>query len=319
MNITLRQLSYFIALSEARNFGRAAEAMHVSQPALSVQIRELEATLGTQLVERKPRDIVLTPAGHDLLRHARRVMEEMRALKDSARWQSGLGGRLSLGVIPTVAPYLLPVALPMLRAQNLTLELGIREALTDRLLGDLAEGRLDAALVALPAGRDDLLERPLFEDRFLLAGSAAQVAALGARAEGIRPTALDPDRLLLLEEGHCLSDQALEVCAMKRAATRVDLGASSLATLCGLVAEGFGLTFLPEIALRSELSACPGLAVHRFAAPEPARQLGLVRRRLSRDDGWFSGLAALLAEAGAGLAGHARAAVPPEGIGQAPA
>ncbi|TCP41019.1 LysR substrate-binding domain-containing protein [Rhodovulum marinum] len=314
MNITLRQLSYFIALAEARNFGRAAETMHVSQPALSVQIRELEATLGAQLVERKPRDVVLTPAGHDLLRHARRVMEEMRALKDSARWQSGLGGRLSLGVIPTVAPYLLPVALPMLRAQNLSLDLGIREALTDRLLVDLAEGRLDAALVALPTGRVDLVERDLFEDRFLLAGSAAQIGALGAGAEGIRPAALDPDRLLLLEEGHCLSDQALEVCAMKRDATRVDLGASSLATLCGLVAEGFGLTFLPEIALQSEQSASPGLTVRRFGAPEPARRLGLVRRRLSRDDGWFTGLAELLAEAGDRLTAHARARIPVEGL-----
>lgn len=314
MNITLRQLSYFIALAEARNFGRAAEAMHVSQPALSVQIRDLEAALGTQLVERKPRDIILTPAGHDLLRHARRVMDEMRALKDAARWQSGLGGRLSLGVIPTVAPYLLPVALPMLRAQNLTLDLRIREATTDRLLADLAEGRLDAALVALPTGRAELVEEPLIEDRFLLAGSAAQIAALGPGAEGIRPTALDPDRLLLLEEGHCLSDQALEVCAMKRDATRVDLGASSLATLCGLVAEGFGLTFLPEIAVQTELAASPGLAVHRFAAPEPARRLGLVRRRLSRDDGWFTGLAALLAEAGGRLTGRARARVPVRGL-----
>ncbi|MGC9419203.1 MAG: LysR substrate-binding domain-containing protein [Rhodovulum sp.] len=314
MNITLRQLSYFIALAEARNFGRAAETMHVSQPALSVQIRELEAMLGVQLVERKPRDVVLTPAGHDLLRHARRVMEEMRALKDSARWQSGLGGRLSLGVIPTVAPYLLPVALPMLRAQNLSLDLGIREALTDRLLVDLADGRLDAALVAVPTGRVDLVERDLFEDRFLLAGSAAQIAALGAGAEGIRPAALDPDRLLLLEEGHCLSDQALEVCAMKRDATRVDLGASSLATLCGLVAEGFGLTFLPEIALQSEQSASPGLTVRRFGPPEPARRLGLVRRRLSRDDGWFTGLVELLAEAGDQLTAHARARIPVEGL-----
>ncbi|MBL3569363.1 LysR family transcriptional regulator [Rhodovulum sp. BSW8] len=308
MNITLRQLSYFIALAETRHFGRAAESVHVSQPALSVQIRELETDLGVQLVERQPRAVVLTPAGHDLLRHAQRVMQEVRALRDAARWQRGLGGRLSLGLIPTVAPYLLPKALPLIRAQNLTLEIGVREARTDRLLADLDEGRLDAALVALPVGRDDLIEAPLFEDRFLLAGSARQIAALGGETAGVRPAALDPDRLLLLDEGHCLADQALEVCGMRREETRVDLGASSLATLCGLAAEGFGLTFLPEIALVSERAASPALAVHRFASPEPARRLGLVRRRLSRDDGWFEALAAILAEAGRSLTDSARAA-----------
>lgn len=317
MSITLRQLSYFIALAEARNFGRAAEACHVSQPALSVQIKELEADLGVQLVERQPRRAVLTPAGHELLRYARRVMDEMRALKDAARWQRGLGGRLSLGVIPTVAPYLLPVALPMIRAQNLTLELGVREAQTERLIADLGEGRLDAAVIALPAGRDDLVEAPLFEDRFLLAGSSAQIAALGAGLEGVRPAALDPHRLLLLEEGHCLADQALEVCALKRDATRVDLGASSLATLAGLVAEGFGLTFLPEIAVPTELAAARGLAVHRFAAPQPSRRLGLVRRKLSRDDGWFGALAEILSEAGDRLTAKARALVPIGGSGPA--
>ncbi|MBL3598110.1 LysR family transcriptional regulator [Rhodovulum sulfidophilum] len=306
MTITLRQLSYFLALAEHRHFGRAAETVHVSQPALSVQIRELEAELGVQLVERQPRGVILTPAGHDLLRHARRVMQEVRALKDAARWQRGLGGRLSLGLIPTVAPYLLPVALPLIRAENLTLEIGVREARTDRLLADLDEGRLDAALLALPTGRDDLVEAPLFEDRFLLAGSARQIAALGAGAEGVRPDALDPDRLLLLDEGHCLADQALEVCGMKRDETRVDLGASSLATLCGLAAEGFGLTFLPEIALRSERAASPALAVHRFATPEPSRRLGLVRRRISREDGWFVALAAILTEAGERLTRAAR-------------
>jgi len=316
MNITLRQLTYFVALAEARNFGRAAGKVHVSQPALSVQIKELEAELGVQLVERQPRRIVLTPAGHELLRHARRVMDEMQALEAAARWQKGLGGRLSLGVIPTVAPYLLPVALPLIRAQNLSLDLGVREARTGALLEGLAAGMLDAAVIALPSGQQDLVEEPLFEDRFLLAGSAPQIARLGGETAGLCPAALDPDRLLLLEEGHCLADQALEVCALKREQTRVDLGASSLATLCGLVAEGFGLTFLPEIALQSELAASPGLAVHRFDPPQPARQIGLVRRRHARDDGWFGALAKLLRRAGVQLTGHARAIVPIGGVGQ---
>lgn len=303
MHLTLRHLRYFKSLAQTGTFSRAAEAMHVTQPALSQQIKELEGQLGTQLVERQPRRVVLTPAGHDLLRHADRVLAEMQALEVSARWRQGLAGRLAIGVIPTVAPYLLPVALPLLRAQNVTLDLGVRESQTDTLLEALASGKLDAAILALPAGDDQLVEEPLFEDRFLLAGSSAQLGGLG---EGVTPTALDPGRLLLLEEGHCLSEQALEVCALKPSQTRVDLGASSLATLCGLAAEGFGMTFLPEIALKAEAAAAPNLRVRRFTNPEPKRVIGLVRRRLSRDDGWFGELARLLREAGETLIAAAR-------------
>ncbi|WP_372604268.1 LysR substrate-binding domain-containing protein [Actibacterium sp.] len=309
MNITLKQLRYFIALAEVGNFGRAAEAMHVTQPALSVQIKELEGQVGSQLVERQPRGLVLTPAGHDLLRHARQVMAEMQQLEQSARWQRGLGGKLTLGVIPTVAPYLLPEALPLLRMSNVTLELGVREAQTDILLAALSQGRLDAAIVALPTGEDGLFEAPLFQDRFLLAGTDRMLTAVGDR---LQPAGLNPDRLLLLDEGHCLADQALEVCALKREQTRVDLGASSLATLCGLVAQGFGMTFLPELALASEQAASPDLCLRRFQGAEPHRTIGLVRRRLSQDDGWFADLAALLREAGQGLIEKARRALPPD-------
>lgn len=310
MNVTLRQLRYFVALCEAGNFGRAAEAMHVSQPALSVQIRELEGQTGTQLVERQPRAIVLTSAGHDMLRHARKVLAEVGALEQSARWQRGLGGRLSFGVIPTVAPYVLPVALPMLRAARPGLELGVREARTERLLEDLAKGRLDAAILALPAGVDGLIATPVFEDRFVLATAQGQQAQMAARAEALRPSQLDPDRLLLLEEGHCLSDQALEVCALTRTQTRLDLGASSLGTLCGLVSEGFGVTLLPEISLPTELNAARGLSALRFAGNEPRRTLGLVRRASSRDDGWFSDLADLVQTAGETLLDQARSLLP---------
>jgi LysR family hydrogen peroxide-inducible transcriptional activator len=312
MNLTLRQLRYFVALAEEKNFGRAAETMHVTQPALSQQIKELEGQLGAQLVERQPRSLVLTPAGHELLRHARRILEEVNALNLSARWRRGLAGKLALGVIPTVAPYLLPVALPLLRSANVQLDLGVREAQTHRLLAELAEGRLDAAILAVPAGDDSLVAAPLFEDRFLLAGSPSQIAAQCRHSGGLDPAALNPDRLLLLEEGHCLADQALEVCALKPSQTRVDLGASSLATLCGLAAEGFGMTFLPEIAYRAESAAAPGLEVRRFAGEEPRRRIGLLRRRLSRDDGWFTDLAGLLREAGETLVARAAAALPRE-------
>lgn len=295
MNLTLRQLRYFAALAETGSFVRAAEIVHVSQPALSQQIKEMEVQTGLRLVERQPRRAVLTPAGHELLAHAHAVLAEMDALEQAARWREGLGGRLALGVIPTIAPYLLPVALPLIRSRNLRLELRVREAQTEPVLDALEAGRLDAAVVALPSGRAGLVEEELFEDRFLLAGNAATLAGQGA---GLRPEALDPGRLLLLEEGHCLADQALEVCALRRADTRVDLGASSLATLAGLVAEGFGFTFLPELAAASECAASPNLALRRFAAPQPARRIGLLRRQTATDDGWFAGLAEILREAG---------------------
>jgi len=301
MNITLKQLTYFIALAEARNFGRAAARVNVTQPALSVQIRELEDRLGAALVERQPRDVVLTPTGHDVLRHAKRVMAQMNDLTDSARLRDGLSGRLTLGVIPTIAPYLLPVALPMLRAKNVALDLRVRESRTERLIEELNNGTLDAAVIALPSGVPTLVERVLFTDRFLLAGSFEQISTLAAAPDALRPTTLSPDRLLLLEEGHCLSDQALEVCAMERAATRVDLSASSLATLCRLVAEGFGLTFLPEIALASECKAVPDMATLRFSEPQPSRVIGLVRRKSSRAGGWFEELADTLTKAGKSL------------------
>ena len=312
MNITLRQLRYFVALCETGNFGRAAESMHVSQPALSVQIRELEGQTGTQLVERQPRAIVLTSAGHDMLRHARKVLAEVGDLEHSARWQRGLGGRLNFGVIPTVAPYLLPVALPMLRDAHPGLELGVREARTERLLDDLAEGRLDAVVLAVPTGEEGLIATPVFEDRFVLATAKGQQAQVAGREETLRPAQLDPDRLLLLEEGHCLSDQALEVCALTRTQTRLDLGASSLGTLCGLVSEGFGVTLLPEISLPTELNAARGLSALRFTGNEPRRTIGVVRRASSRDDGWFSDLADLIGQAGARLLADARAILPAE-------
>ncbi len=301
MNITLKQLTYFIALTDARNFGRAAAKVNVTQPALSVQIRALEDRLGAVLVERQPRDVVLTPTGHDVLRHAKRVMAQMNDLTDSARLRDGLSGRLTLGVIPTIAPYLLPVALPMLRAKNLTLDLRVRESRTERLIEELNNGTLDAAVIALPSDIPTLVEQVLFTDRFLLAGSRDQISTLAAAPDALRPTTLDPDRLLLLEEGHCLSDQALEVCAMQRAETRVDLSASSLATLCRLVAEGFGLTFLPEIALASECKAVPDMATLRFSEPQPSRIIGLVRRKSSMGGGWFEELAYTLTKAGKSL------------------
>jgi LysR family transcriptional regulator, hydrogen peroxide-inducible genes activator len=297
MAITLRQLRFLAALAEAGHFGRAAAAVNVSQPALSVQIRELEAALGVRLVERGAREVVVTPTGREVLRRARRILEEVSEIEQVARWDRGLAGRLRIGVIPTVAPYLLPSALPSLRARNLSLDLGVREAQTDRLIAEVREGTLDVAVVALPALQAGLVTVELFEDRFLLAGSAARIAALGADV-ALHPEDMEAGALLLLDDGHCLADQALAACAVDRSRVRMDLRAASLATLCRLVSEGFGLTLLPELAVRAECSAAPELRLTRFAAPEPRRTIGLVRRALSVDDGWFGELAAILAEAG---------------------
>ena len=306
MALTLKQLRYLAALADAGHFGRAAAAVNVSQPALSVQIRELEAALGTALVERGGREVVITPTGREIVRRARRVLEEVREIEQVARWDRGLAGRLRIGVIPTVAPYLLPHALPLLRARHLALDLGIREAQTERLVEEVRQGALDAAVIALGDTAPDVTAVALFTDRFLLAGSAARLAALGPSA-GLRPEDMEAEQLLLLDDGHCLADQTLAACAVDRARTRMDLRAASLTTLCRLVSEGFGLTLLPELAARAECASSPDLRLARFAAPEPSRTIGLVRRTLSVDDGWFGELAIILAEAARseiGVAAH---------------
>ncbi|MBV7379521.1 LysR substrate-binding domain-containing protein [Maritimibacter dapengensis] len=308
MNITLRQLSYLVALAEERHFGRAAARVHVSQPALSTQIRELEDRLGAPLIDRTDRAFRLTPAGRDVLEGAQRIMGEVERIETQARWQAGLSGRLKLGIIPTVAPYLLPVALPRLRMRDVTLDLRLTEAKTERVLAALADGELDAAVVAIPAGMPGLVERPLFRDRFLLAASRSSVEKLAARGERPVPSTLNPHALLLLDEGHCLADQALDVCGTRRAETRVDLRASSLPTLCGMVAAGFGQTLLPEISLAKECAAVPDMDVMTFADPQPYRTIGLVRRDLGGPDTWFTELGDILADAGQALLGHDAAA-----------
>ncbi|WP_066812981.1 LysR substrate-binding domain-containing protein [Frigidibacter mobilis] len=318
MMITLRQLTYLTALAEEAHFGRAAARVHVTQPALSMQIRELEGALGLVLVDRLPRGVRLTRAGHEVLARAGRILAEVREMEAAAR-RGALGGVVTLGVIPTLAPYLVPPALAALRGTaDLPQDLRLREAETETLLRELSDGTLDAAVIATPPG-PGMIELPLFEDRFLLAGTAARLAALAGQAEALRPVSLDPDQLLLLDEGHCLADQALEVCALDRrrmgggpgaGRARIDLGASSLATLCGLVAAGMGLTFVPEAAARAESAAAPQMALMRFAAPEPSRQVRLVRRAAIGEEPWVPALARLLAGAGAGLLGEAQRLVP---------
>jgi len=298
MNFTLRQLSYFKSLCQHRNFGRAAKACHVSQPALSVQIRTLEEIMGGPLAERRARDVVLTPMGRQVLAQAEVLLSAAADLDRLARDQGAGRRSLSLGLIPTLAPYLLPGVLAELRAKDLQLNVQVREAHTEQLLTELQAGNLDAALLALPTGAPGLVELPLFEDRFLLAGSAARLTALRQGSSSVRPQDLRTEQLMLLEDGHCLTDQALEVCGMVASAPGINMGAGSLATLSRLVAAGFGLTLMPELAVKSECDAAVGLEVQRFPEPQPARQIGLVRRPTTAGNGWFVQLADIVKNIG---------------------
>ncbi|RVV99857.1 LysR family transcriptional regulator [Mesobaculum littorinae] len=308
MAITLKQLHYFVALAETGGFGTAAQAVHVSQPALSAQIRDLETHLGAPLVDRLPRTIRLTRRGQEVLARARRILAEVGDLEQAVRWHDGLSGRLHLGVIPTVAPYLLPDVLTRIRARDLTLDIRVREAQTDALVEALGRGQIDAAILALPVPAPGFEAIPFLSDRFLLAGSEQRLQTWAHQAARLSPHDLVPEQLLLLDEGHCLADQALEVCGIP-ARRQVDLGASSLSTLCGLVSEGFGLTLLPELAVRTEAAAARGLRLMRFAAPEPQRDLALVHRG-GGDGAWAADLAGLLRDAGSTLVARARDLVP---------
>ena len=285
MKITLRQLSYLTALAQHRHFGHAAASVNVTQSALSQQIKELEATLGGALVERGSGGATLTAIGREVVSRADNVLNQVRDIEQIARFQSQMPRKLNIGLIPTIAPYLLPFVLPALRSENIGLELGIREAQTHTLLKELAQGQLDAIVIALPSDTDGLIEIPLMRDNFLLAGAKAPLNAVVK--VGLEPSQIRPEQLLLLDDGHCLADQALAACQIAPAA-RVDLRASSLGTLCRLASEGFGFTLLPELAAKSELRAAPDLCVHRFVGTQPHRTIGLVRRDISGESVWFS-------------------------------
>ncbi|MCZ4351360.1 LysR substrate-binding domain-containing protein [Roseovarius aestuarii] len=298
MSLSFRQLTYFRALAAQRHFGRAAATVNISQPALSVQIREMETHLGQPLVERRARDVVLTPFGRLILSHADRVAAEMHALEEAARWQGARAGRLRLGMIPTIAPYILSGTLESLRSHDISLDVQVHEAKTERLVADLQTGQLDAVVMALPVEEDGLIAEPLFQDRFLLAGSASRLKAFKDAPETLRPDGLGQSPLLLLEDGHCLTDQALDLCGRGRRHAQIDMAASSLATLTRLVAAGFGLTLMPELAARAEQRAAPDMHLRRFGAPEPLRTIVLVRRAGTDGAGWFAALAEVLARVG---------------------
>lgn len=307
MDITLKQLRYFLALYEHRHFGRAAAASSVSQPALSVQVRELEGALGGALIDRGGKGMAPTPLGHEIAAQARRVIAETEALSRIAREDRGLEGVFTLGLIPTVAPYLLPLALGLIRARLPRLDLRVREAKTDDLMAELHDGRLDAVVIASPPDSDALNGRLLFRDRFLLAVNRADADLLGLEDGAVLIDEVAKMRLLLLDEGHCLRDQALVVCKLAPGEAKAQLGASSMTTLLRLVAGGFGATLAPEMAF-DETQSLSDLRLVRLASPEPEREIWFLTRRRKGADASFTGLSDILAEAGADRLLNARRA-----------
>jgi LysR family hydrogen peroxide-inducible transcriptional activator len=276
--VSIKQLRYFEAVARLGHFGRAADHCAVTQPALSMQIQELESELGLQLVERRPKGMRLTAEGSEIARRATRILAEVRDLGDYARHRAKLlTGPLHLGVIPSVAPYVLPPLLPVLRGEHPELDLHIRETQTQQLLLQLLDGSLDLLLLALPVEHPDLETIPLFEDRFLLALPRRRKTRGRTRATA---DLIKEDRLLLLEEGHCLREQALAFCQLRQVDNIDTFGASSLSTIVQMVANGLGLTLLPEISVELE-SRHGDIRLMRFAEPEPSRTLGLAWRSTS--------------------------------------
>jgi LysR family hydrogen peroxide-inducible transcriptional activator len=277
-HVTIKQLRYFDALARELHFGRAADACSVTQPALSMQIHELEQSLGLMLVERTRSGIQLTAKGEEIAQRSSRILGDVRDLIAFAQHANKmLSGVLRLGVIPSVAPYLLPPLLPLLREQYPELELHVRETQTQVLTDELVEGKLDVLLLALPVKHPDLESLPLFDDRFLLA--LPKERKLSGRVRATREL-IEHERLLLLEEGHCLRDQALTYCSLQQVDTVNTFGASSLSTIIEMVGAGFGITLLPEICLGVE-SRGRDLGLVRFVDPEPFRTIGLVWRSTS--------------------------------------
>jgi LysR family hydrogen peroxide-inducible transcriptional activator len=274
--LTLRQLQYAVAIAETGSFRRAAERCRVAQPSLSAQIAQLEGALGARLFERDRRGVRPTRAGEEVLERARRVLVEARDLAEAAR---GLGeplaGRLRLGVIPTVAPYLLPELAPRLRRAFPRLRVAWVEDRTPALVAAVSRGELDGALLAAEADLEGLEVAPLRRDPFVLAAPRGHPLASGQDPLALRELA--SERVLLLDEGHCLRDQALALCRRARA-EELELRATSLGTLAQMVASGEGVTLLPSMAVASEARRA-GVVVRRFADPAPARTIALAWRR----------------------------------------
>ncbi|WP_250279424.1 hydrogen peroxide-inducible genes activator [Frankia sp. Cppng1_Ct_nod] len=302
---TVAQLRALVAVADSGHFGRAAAALHVSQPTLSSAVASLERTLGVQLVERTTRSVLITGVGEDVVRRARGVLGAIDDIGEAAiRAREPLSGDIRLGVIPTVAPYLLPRLLLSLRGTHPQIRLSLRESQTTSILAELRGGLLDLALIALPADEPGVAELPLYDEDFVLVTPADHPLAGGV---ALPVVALAGQELLLLEDGHCFRAQALEVCREAGARERSALRAASLSTIVQMVAGGLGLTLLPVAAVGVEVGQGRGLAVATFRSPPPHRRIGLAYRSTSaRVEDWML------------LAGEIRAALPGTGLALTP-
>ena len=290
---SLRQLRYLLSLAEHLNFTRAAEASFVSQSTLSTGLKELESTLGVQLVERDRQSVALTAVGQAVVARARQVLAAAEDLSDFASDASRpMSGQLRLGVIPTIAPFVLPTVMPALREKFPALQLALREDLTAHLLERLRNRQLDFVLIALPFDTGDLRVLPLYKDRFCLVGREKDPAIAG---RAIQLSTEWTERLLLLEEGHCLRDHALQACSATELASVDGIEATSLLTLVQMVASGLGVALLPEMAVQSGLLDNLSLKSRPLAPPAPERVIALVTRATSAHMTEFEAIAKVIA------------------------
>ncbi len=291
--VTLKQLRYFEALAQHGHYGRAADSCAISQPALSLQMKALEDALGVPLIERGTRHVRLTNLGESLAIRVRDILRAVDELGDLAQaHRKPLMGRFRIGVIPTVAPYLLPAVIKELSLRFPGLDLHPREAVTQRLIDDLLDARMDAAILALPVSEPSLTELALFDEQFLLVR-----ARKDAKKPVPNPEILREMRLLLLEEGHCFRDQALSYCNLTSSAPRDLMEASSLSTLVQMVGAGIGVTLIPEMAVAIETRSA-SVSVARLPAPHPTRRIGMVWRKSNPVADQLAQVAAIVQAAG---------------------
>lgn len=292
--MNLRDLRYLVALADHKHFGRAAAACFVSQPTLSTQIKKLEDELGVALVERAPRHVMLTPAGRDAAERARVVIAEVEQMKEAARrTQNPEAGTVRLGIFPTLGPYLLPHVVPRIRQRFPQLELLLVEEKTDVILRQLREGKLDAGVLALPLHDDQLHTEFLFEEPFLLA--VPESHPLAAR-DTLTMRDLSQESLLLLEDGHCMREQSLDVCHLAGASEKTGFRATSLETLRQMVAANVGITLLPMLAVQPPVAPSRDIRLVPFRDPPPTRRIAMVWRRSSAMSEFLSKLATVFRE-----------------------
>lgn len=297
--MNLRDLSYLVALADLKHFGRAADACFVSQPTLSTQIRKLEDELDVILVERTPRKVLLTEVGRDIAERSRGVLREVEQIRVLARrTRDPEAGSIRLGIFPTLGPYLLPHVIPALRQQFPRLELLLVEEKSETLLRQLREGKLDAAILALPQPDDQLHEHFLFEEPFVLAVPSGHPLA---KRRNIKMDDLSDQALLLLDDGHCLRDQALDVCRMAGAGEKSGFRATSLETLRQMVSANVGATLLPVLATKPPVAHSENLQLVPFKGETPSRRIAMVWRRSTAIGSFLEKLAQTIGELPQGL------------------